>query len=66
TATVLSSPDLGVIAEMSDEVAVMQKGRIAEKADVFQQFDAPHHDYTKKLLDARLTLPIDERAIGPV
>lgn len=66
TAILLISHDLGVIAEMADEVAVMQKGRIAEKADVFQLFDAPKHEYTKKLLGARLTLPIDERAIGSI
>lgn len=66
TAILLISHDLGVIAEMADEVAVMQKGRIAEKADVFQLFDAPIHEYTKKLLDARLTLPMDDRAVGPV
>ncbi|MCG8396881.1 nickel import ATP-binding protein NikD [Bacillus atrophaeus] len=66
TAILLISHDLGVIAEMADEVAVMQKGRIAEKADVFQLFDAPKHEYTKELLGARLTLPIDERAIGSI
>ncbi|MGV4319548.1 nickel import ATP-binding protein NikD [Bacillus mojavensis] len=66
TAILLISHDLGVITEMADEVAVMQKGRIAEKADVFQLFDAPKHEYTKKLLGARLTLPIDERAIGSI
>lgn len=66
TAILLISHDLGVIAEMADEVAVMQKGRIVEKADVFQLFDAPKHEYTKKLLSARLTLPIDERAIGSI
>ncbi|MEC1646660.1 nickel import ATP-binding protein NikD [Bacillus halotolerans] len=66
TAILLISHDLGVIAEMADEVAVMQKGRITEKADVFQLFDAPKHEYTKKLLGARLTLPIDERAIGSI
>lgn len=64
TAILLISHDLGVIAEMADEVAVMQKGKIAEKADVFQLFDAPKHEYTKKLLGARLTLPIDKRSIG--
>ncbi|MCY8473159.1 nickel import ATP-binding protein NikD [Bacillus halotolerans] len=66
TAILLISHDLGVIAEMADEVAVIQKGRITEKADVFQLFDAPKHEYTKKLLGARLTLPIDERAIGSI
>lgn len=57
TSILLISHDLGVISEMADEVAVMQLGRIVEKAEVFELFDHPHHEYTKKLLDARLTLP---------
>lgn len=63
TAILLISHDLGVIAEMADEVAVMHKGRIVEKADVFQLFDKPHHEYTKKLLNARSILHLDETAI---
>jgi nickel transport system ATP-binding protein len=63
SAILLISHDLGVIAEMADEVAVMQNGRIVEKADVFQLFDAPQHEYTKKLLNARSVLPINESVI---
>ncbi|MED1468947.1 nickel import ATP-binding protein NikD [Bacillus salipaludis] len=63
SAILLISHDLGVIAEMADEVAVMQNGRIVEKADVFQLFDAPQHEYTKKLLNARSVLPLDESII---
>ncbi|MED4124569.1 nickel import ATP-binding protein NikD [Halalkalibacterium halodurans] len=62
SAILLISHDLGVIAELADEVAVMHKGRIVEKADVFQLFDHPQHEYTKKLLQARPTLPIHEQA----
>ncbi|MCY8408898.1 nickel import ATP-binding protein NikD [Bacillus haynesii] len=62
TAILLISHDLGVIAEMADEVAVMQNGRIVENRDVFQLFDEPKHEYTKRLLSARLTLPIDQLA----
>jgi nickel transport system ATP-binding protein len=61
-----SSIFLGVIAEMADEVAVMQHGRIVEKADVFQLFDHPQHDYTKKLLNARSMLHLDEPIIDLV
>jgi len=64
SAILLISHDLGVIAEMADEVAVMQHGKIVEKADVFQLFDAPKHDYTKKLLNARPTLYLDEPVIN--
>ncbi|WP_342041878.1 nickel import ATP-binding protein NikD [Bacillus sp. OTU2372] len=60
SAILLISHDLGVISEMADEVAVMQNGRIVEKADVFQLFDEPQHEYTKKLLRARTVLPFDQ------
>jgi nickel transport system ATP-binding protein len=62
----LISHDLGVIAEMADEVAVMRRGKIVEKADVFQLFDHPQHDYTKKLLNARSMLHLDEPIIDLV
>lgn len=56
TAILLISHDLGVISEMADDVMVMQHGRIVEAADVFELFDDPQHDYTKKLLRTRPTL----------
>lgn len=59
TSILLISHDLGVIAELADEVAVMQHGEIIEHADVFQLFDCPAHEYTKKLLHAR---PILQRS----
>ncbi|WP_429472325.1 nickel import ATP-binding protein NikD [Neobacillus sp. B4I6] len=63
SAILLISHDLGVISEMADEVAVMQNGRIVEKAGVFQLFDEPQHEYTKKLLNARSILHLDEPVI---
>ena len=42
--------DLGVIAEMSDEVAVMYLGRVVEEASVYDIFHNPLHPYTKALL----------------
>lgn len=65
TTILLISHDLGVISEMADEVAVMHRGRIVEQADVFQLFDHPKHEYTKKLLDARLKLP-SQQVMEPV
>lgn len=53
TSILLISHDLGVISQMADEVAVMQKGRIIEQADVYQLFDHPRHEYTRMLLNAR-------------
>ncbi len=56
TSILLISHDLGVISEMADDVIVMQHGRIVETANVFDLFDHPQHEYTKKLLKTRPTL----------
>ena len=61
TSILLISHDLGVISELADEVAIMQQGRIVEKADVFQLFDRPQHAYTKKLLNTRPTIPMNNQ-----
>ncbi len=44
--------DMGVIAEMSQRVAVMYAGNIVEIADVYTIFKKPMHPYTKGLLEA--------------
>lgn len=53
TSILLISHDLGVISQMADEVAVMQRGRIVEQAGVHELFDQPQHEYTRMLLHAR-------------
>jgi peptide/nickel transport system ATP-binding protein len=50
TAIVLITHDLGVVAEVCDEVAVMYAGEIVERADVSELFTAPQHPYTVGLL----------------
>jgi oligopeptide/dipeptide ABC transporter ATP-binding protein len=42
--------DMGVVAEMCDEVAVMYAGRIVEQGNVFAIFKDAQHPYTKGLL----------------
>jgi peptide/nickel transport system ATP-binding protein len=49
-AILLITHDLGVIAELADEVAVMYLGRIVEKAPVAALFETPQHPYTIGLL----------------
>jgi peptide/nickel transport system ATP-binding protein len=44
--------DLGVVAEIADEVAVMYLGRVVERGDVDTIFHAPAHPYTEALLKA--------------
>jgi peptide/nickel transport system ATP-binding protein len=46
------SHDLGVVEQVSDRVVVMQDGRIVEEGTRDEIFDAPQHDYTRKLLSA--------------
>jgi len=50
TAIILITHDLGVVAEVADEVAVMYAGRIVEQAPVRALFEAPQHPYTIGLL----------------
>jgi oligopeptide/dipeptide ABC transporter ATP-binding protein len=47
---ILITHDLGVIAEMADEVAVMYAGRIVERASASKLFEDPQHPYTIGLL----------------
>ena len=46
----LITHDLGVIAEMCDEVVVMYAGRIVERASALELFKTPRHAYTRGLL----------------
>jgi oligopeptide/dipeptide ABC transporter ATP-binding protein len=53
-AVLFISHDLGVVAQVADEVAVMYAGRIVERAPADQLFAQPLHPYTRGLLE---TLP---------
>ena len=50
TSIILITHDLGVIAQIADEVAVMYAGEIVEVGSVSQIFDEPKHPYTRSLL----------------
>ena len=50
TAIILITHDLGVIAELADDVVVMYAGRVVERAPVQQLFANPQHPYTIGLL----------------
>jgi peptide/nickel transport system ATP-binding protein len=52
TALVLITHDLGVVAEMADQVIVMYAGRRVEVAKVEALFDHPLHPYTRALMRA--------------
>ncbi|NWG74070.1 MAG: ABC transporter ATP-binding protein, partial [Rubrivivax sp.] len=52
TALLFITHDMGVIAEMCDDVAVMYAGRVVERRPVVPLFEAPRHPYTRGLLDS--------------
>jgi peptide/nickel transport system ATP-binding protein len=52
TAVVVITHDLGVVAEMADEIAVMYAGRIVEHGNADTIFNAPEHPYTWGLLSS--------------
>ena len=51
-AIMLITHDLGVVAEMVDEVAVMYAGRVVERGPVETIFSSPQHPYTEALLES--------------
>lgn len=48
--------DLGVVAQISDRVAVMEKGELVECGEVRQIFENPQHPYTCKLMESTRAL----------
>ena len=66
TSTILITHDLGVVAEMCDEVAIVYAGEILEKGTLEDIFDRPTHPYTKGLFGAIPSLDGDEEMLHPV
>jgi peptide/nickel transport system ATP-binding protein len=52
TALVVITHDLGVVADIADEVLVMYAGRVAESSGRRELYYEPHHPYTKGLLES--------------
>src|SRR5918999_4071668 len=59
SAIIMITHDLGVIAEIADEVVVMYAAQIAEKGTVDRIFKRPHHPYTWGLLGSLPRLDAD-------
>ena len=55
-AMLLITHDMGIVAEVADEVAVMRFGKIVEKGPVDEIFHASQHPYTRQLLEATVKL----------
>ena len=66
TAIVLITHDLGVIAEVADEVAVMYAGKIVERAPVAALFAQPQHPYTIGLLGSIPQLHLEQDRLAAI
>jgi oligopeptide/dipeptide ABC transporter ATP-binding protein len=65
-ALLLITHDLGVVAEMADEVVVMYASQSIEKADVLELFDRPAHPYTQGLFRSRVALADPLQRLSPI
>ncbi|MET0770559.1 MAG: ABC transporter ATP-binding protein [Solirubrobacteraceae bacterium] len=65
TAVIMITHDLGVVAEITHEIAVMYAGRVVEHAPTAELFARPQHPYTWGLLRSipRLDTPRDEELV---
>ena len=65
-AILIITHDLGVIAEVADEVLVMYAGKIVESADVAELFADPQHPYTIGLLGSIPRLDVDRERLATI
>ena len=65
-AIIMITHDLGVVAQMCDEVIVMYAGSICEQGTADEIFYNPKHEYTKGLLHSIPTLDSDGERLQPI
>lgn len=65
-AIVLITHDLGVVAEMCDEVIVMYAGEVCERGTADMVFYHPAHEYTKGLMRSIPTVSDEREALHPI
>ncbi|MBM3779164.1 MAG: ABC transporter ATP-binding protein [Acidimicrobiia bacterium] len=65
TAVIFITHDMGVVAEMCDEVAVMYAGRIVEQGDVVPIYEASEHPYTRGLLTSIPGKSVTRKSVLP-
>jgi oligopeptide/dipeptide ABC transporter ATP-binding protein len=66
TAVLLITHDMGIVAEMADEVVVMYAAQGIEKGPVVQIFDHMAHPYTQGLFSARPSLHQSKEKLHPI
>ena len=57
---ILITHNMGIVAEMADDVAVMYMGRVVEQGSVERVFNNPQHPYTKALMRSVPVLGMDK------
>ena len=58
--------DLGVVAEIADDVMVMYLGRIVERSDADTIFNSPQHPYTQALLRSIPKIAVKREELDPI
>ena len=66
TAIILITHDLGVIAELADDVAVMYAGKVVERCAVERLFSEPQHPYTVGLLGSIPRLHLEQKRLSAI
>jgi peptide/nickel transport system ATP-binding protein len=66
TAIILITHDLGVVAELADEVIVMYAGQVIERCDVRRLFAEPQHPYTIGLLGSIPRLHLEQQRLTAI
>ena len=63
---ILITHDLGIVAQMCDEVAVIYAGRVIEYGDIREVFKNTRHPYTKGLFDSLPRINDDREMLNPI
>ena len=63
---IMITHDLGVIAEMCDEIIVMYAGRVCERGTAEEIFYNPSHEYTKGLLHSIPKITVGKEKLTPI
>ena len=66
TAIILITHELGVVADLADDVVVMYAGRVVERAPVASLFEAPQHPYTVGLLGSIPRLDVQRSRLASI
>ena len=65
-AIIMITHDLGVVAQLCDEIIVMYAGSICERGTAEDIFYDPHHSYTKGLLKSSPTVDMEGKKLEPI